>query len=124
MDDATRRAVEERAYLLWEQAGRPEGSALAFWLQAELDFGVIPTVAADDPFVTLQELANEAREQEGSEPVSLEGLQRSVDAAVPPMEILVESAAENTVSQRVESAAKGNVRQTSVATLDGGDRVP
>ena len=124
MDDATRRAVEERAYSLWEQAGRPEGSALAFWLQAELDFGIIPAVAADDPFVTLQELANEAREQEGSEPVGLEDLQRSVDAAVPPTEILAERAAENPVSQRVESAAKDKGRRKKATTLEGGDRVP
>ena len=119
MDDATRRAVEERAYSLWEQAGRPDGSALAFWLQAELDLGIIPAVAADDPFVTLQELANEAREQEGSEPVGLEDLQRSVDAAVPPTEILAERAAENPVSQRVESAAKGKGRRNECDNAGG-----
>src|SRR5207253_10948234 len=27
--------IAERAYLLWEQAGRPEGKALEHWLQAE-----------------------------------------------------------------------------------------
>src|SRR5229473_3092877 len=27
--------IAERAYLLWEQAGRPEGKALEYWLQAE-----------------------------------------------------------------------------------------
>ena len=28
MDAETRKAVEERAHALWEEAGRPEGSAL------------------------------------------------------------------------------------------------
>src|SRR5262249_23735676 len=27
--------IAERAYLLWEQAGRPEGKAMQHWLQAE-----------------------------------------------------------------------------------------
>lgn len=27
--------VEQRAYFLWEQAGRPENSSAKFWLQAE-----------------------------------------------------------------------------------------
>src|SRR5262249_39729696 len=28
-------SIAERAYLLWEQAGRPEGKAMEHWLQAE-----------------------------------------------------------------------------------------
>lgn len=27
--------VRERAYLLWEEAGRPEGDGVEFWLMAE-----------------------------------------------------------------------------------------
>jgi hypothetical protein len=27
--------VRERAYLLWEEAGRPEGDGVDFWVQAE-----------------------------------------------------------------------------------------
>ena len=84
MDDATRQAIEHRAYALWEEAGRPDGSALGYWLQAELELGIIKAVAPDDPFVTLQELAEEAREQDAADtPEAVEVLQRSVDAAVP-----------------------------------------
>ena len=58
MDAVMRKAVEERAHALWEEAGRPEGSALLYWLRAEQEFGIIPKV---EPLVTLQELALEAR---------------------------------------------------------------
>ena len=61
MDAETRKAVEERAYALWEEAGRPEGSALLYWLRAEQELGIIPKVEPDDPLVTLQELAAEAQ---------------------------------------------------------------
>jgi hypothetical protein len=27
--------IEERAYIIWEKEGRPEGRSLAHWLQAE-----------------------------------------------------------------------------------------
>jgi hypothetical protein len=35
--DSFRRQVEKRAFRLWEQAGRPEGMAEHFWLQAEAE---------------------------------------------------------------------------------------
>ncbi len=49
-------AIRERAYFLWEQAGRPEGCEDEFWLEAErqlkpdLDFGgeVNPGLTLDD----------------------------------------------------------------------------
>ena len=86
MDDETRQAIEHRAYALWEEAGRPDGSALGYWLQAELELGIIKSVAPDDPFVTLQELAEKAREQDAADmPEAAEVLQRSVDAAIPRM---------------------------------------
>jgi hypothetical protein len=31
------RDTAERAYLIWEQAGRPDGKALEYWLQAEAE---------------------------------------------------------------------------------------
>lgn len=31
--------IEERAYELWERAGRPEGRALEHWVQAEAEVG-------------------------------------------------------------------------------------
>jgi hypothetical protein len=30
-------SIEERAYFLWEEAGRPEGRAQEFWSQAETE---------------------------------------------------------------------------------------
>lgn len=103
MDDATRRAIEERAYALWEQAGRPDGSALTFWLQAEIELGIIPAVAPDDPFVTLQELAEEAREAD--ERAAADELQHNRDATVPDLP------GENAVSHQVEQAASNGARR-------------
>jgi hypothetical protein len=57
MDDVTRKAVEQRAYEIWQEAGWPEGTGLAHWLQAELELGVIRAVEPNDPFVTLHALA-------------------------------------------------------------------
>jgi hypothetical protein len=37
------RKIAERAYLLWEQAGRPEGKALEYWLRAEAECSTEPT---------------------------------------------------------------------------------
>lgn len=35
-DPATReQAIRARAYFLWEQAGRPEGDGVEFWMRAE-----------------------------------------------------------------------------------------
>jgi len=31
-------AVRDRAYILWEEAGRPESDGVEFWLQAEREF--------------------------------------------------------------------------------------
>jgi hypothetical protein len=57
MNDATRMAVELRAYEIWQEAGWPDGHGLTHWLQAELELGVIPTVEPSDPFVVLHEFA-------------------------------------------------------------------
>ncbi len=61
MELAMRSLVEERAYALWEEAGRPEGSALLYWLRAELELGVIPKVEEDDPVRDPAELSQDAR---------------------------------------------------------------
>jgi hypothetical protein len=37
------RDIAERAYLLWKQAGSPEGRALEFWLQAEAECAAEPS---------------------------------------------------------------------------------
>ena len=64
MDMRTRKAAERRSLELWREAGRPDGSGLGFWLQAESELGVIPKVEPDDPLVTLHELAVEARRRD------------------------------------------------------------
>ena len=63
MDEATHKAIQERAYFLWLEAGRPEGQALLHWLQAEAEaeLGLNPEVSesdmqSDKEGVTLAEL--------------------------------------------------------------------
>src|SRR5262245_28469497 len=51
MAEVTRKQVEERACRIWQDAGCPEGSSLAHWLQAEIELGVIPKAGPDDPLV-------------------------------------------------------------------------
>lgn len=34
-NEAQRQAIREAAYLAWEQAGKPEGDGVDFWLAAE-----------------------------------------------------------------------------------------
>ncbi len=34
-DNTSRELIEQRAYILWEQAGRPEGRGEEFWLLAQ-----------------------------------------------------------------------------------------
>lgn len=57
MDEELRKAVEQRAYALWEAAGRPEGGDLEFWLQAEGEIGTLSVAGEEDPFVALDDLA-------------------------------------------------------------------
>ena len=38
VQDRGNKSIEQRAYELWECAGRPEGRALEYWLQAESEF--------------------------------------------------------------------------------------
>jgi len=38
--------IAERAYLIWEQTGRPEGRALEHWLQAEAEISAPSARAA------------------------------------------------------------------------------
>jgi hypothetical protein len=35
--------ISDRAYYLWEQAGRPEGREQDFWLQAEAEYSSVST---------------------------------------------------------------------------------
>ena len=40
--------IAERAYLIWEQTGRPEGRALEHWLQAEAEISAPSAPAAQN----------------------------------------------------------------------------
>ena len=39
----------ERAYLIWEQMGRPEGQALEHWLKAEAELAAWPAASRPSP---------------------------------------------------------------------------
>lgn len=41
--------IRERAYLLWEAAGRPSGRDLDYWLQAEASLGLAAKTTASEP---------------------------------------------------------------------------
>lgn len=41
-DAPTEEAVRERAYHLWEEAGRPEGDGVDFWVRAERELSGTP----------------------------------------------------------------------------------
>ena len=120
-----RKAIEIRAYALWEEAGRPDGSGLLYWLRAEQEFGIIPKAEEADPFVTLQELAVAAQEEQEADAAAKpeDRLQESVGAAVPLSERLPRGADENPLSEHVEEIAEGRHSQPGKTTFEGGDRV-
>jgi hypothetical protein len=43
------RDTAERAYLIWEQAGCPDGKALEYWLQAEAELSTEPVEQLPSP---------------------------------------------------------------------------
>jgi hypothetical protein len=47
MAKVTREKVELRAFRIWQEAGCPESSSLAHWLEAELELGVIPELQGE-----------------------------------------------------------------------------
>ena len=51
MDDELRRAIELRAYTLWEEAGRPEGREMEFWFAAEEEIGAPEDPGNQAPYV-------------------------------------------------------------------------
>ena len=125
MDVAMRKAIEERAYALWEEAGRPDGSGLLYWLRAEEEFGIIPKVEEPDPLVTLQELAVEAQQQHEEEVArAARNLQDSVDDAVPAVERLPCGPQDNPLSTHVAQIAKEGAARAGQPTSEGGERVP
>jgi hypothetical protein len=55
MDEELRRRIEERAHALWEAAGRPEGRALDYWLQAERELADQSIAGEEDPLAALDD---------------------------------------------------------------------
>ena len=126
MDQITRKAVEERAHALWQEAGSPEGDALRYWLRAEVELGVIPEAEAqqgehrDEPPQgdPAAQASGGDRPRQADDP-----LQRSVNAAVPTAERLPRGAEENPLSQQVEHAAGDSAPRPGATTFQGGDTV-
>ena len=50
---ASAQAIEKRAYALWEEAGRPEGRALDYWLLAEQEIVNQSSAGEEDPLAAL-----------------------------------------------------------------------
>src|SRR3954464_6516481 len=126
MDQAIRKAVEERAHALWQEAGSPEGDALLYWLRAEVELRVAPEAEAqpgehrDD-----RPQGDPAAQGSGRDRLTQadDPLQRSVNAAVPTAERLPRGAEENPLSQHVEHAAGESAPQPGATTFQGGDTV-
>src|SRR4051812_31823693 len=126
MDQMMRKAVEERAHALWQEAGRPEGEAVRYWLQAEVELGVIPEAKAqpgehrDEPPQgdPAAQASGRDRPRQADDP-----LQRSVNAAVPTAERLPRGAEENPLSQHVEHTAGESAPQPGATIFEGGDTV-
>ncbi len=53
LDEGQRDAIEKRAYALWEEAGRPEGRALDYWILAEQEIVNQSSAGEEDPLAAL-----------------------------------------------------------------------
>ncbi len=121
MDEKLRKAIQERAYALWEQAGRPEGGDLAYWLEAESEIAGLSVAGEEDPLAGVDEFApgEMAGGAEGptaapavAAPAAEAALQASVEEAVPAAEQLPTAEQENPISKRVRAAAATPKRRT------------
>lgn len=110
MDEKLRKAVEERAYALWEQAGRPEGSELAYWFQAEGEIIGLSVAGEEDPMVAVDDFPPGEALNSGDAAGKEAALQANVEQAVPAAEQLPSGEAENPISKRIKGAAKGRSR--------------
>ncbi|GIK83260.1 MAG: hypothetical protein BroJett024_43650 [Alphaproteobacteria bacterium] len=68
MDDSLAAKIRERAYLLWEREGRPEGKALEHWLCAEAELCAEQPMAASGMMVPTRETTVAAADR-STEPV-------------------------------------------------------
>jgi hypothetical protein len=56
MDEELHCLVEQRAYALWEDADRPDGREMEFWLQAEQEIRPLESASDPDPFIAPDDL--------------------------------------------------------------------
>ena len=77
MDEKLHRLIEQQAYQLWENADRPDGRELEFWLQAEQQVGMRAGAGEADPFMAPDDLEPgefERREQASEHGTRLEAV--------------------------------------------------
>ncbi len=56
MNEKLHRLIEQQAYQLWENADRPDGRELEFWLQAEQQIGMVAGPDEVDPYMAPDDL--------------------------------------------------------------------
>jgi DUF2934 family protein len=52
-DEELKQRITERARQLWEQAGRPEGRDMEYWLMAEEELAPLSVAGEEDPMEAL-----------------------------------------------------------------------
>jgi hypothetical protein len=55
MDKETEQLIRERAYVLWENDGRPEGCADEYWRRAETEIVNQSVAGEEDPLAALDD---------------------------------------------------------------------
>jgi hypothetical protein len=55
MDKETEQLIRERAYMLWENDGRPEGRAEEYWRRAEEEIMNQSVAGEEDPLAALDD---------------------------------------------------------------------
>jgi hypothetical protein len=61
MSKEREQAIRTRAYLIWEQQGRPHGKELVHWLQAEAEMAAEKIVGVTDTGKVVKSPARRAR---------------------------------------------------------------
>jgi hypothetical protein len=59
-DEELRRRIQERARELWEEAGRPEGRDMEYWVKAEEELAPHSVAGEEDPMEALDHDVPEA----------------------------------------------------------------
>ena len=56
MNEELHRRIEQRAFALWEDADRPDGREMEFWLQAEQEISPQEAASGSAPFISPDDL--------------------------------------------------------------------